>query len=143
MAQNLRNQLFDKDIIALKPKESRYRKVVGNPKKLYLIVYPTGGGGGKNLFCLKENNSFTKIKNFSEGIYSIAEARRDAISMLKGDGELDLSKYLFKNLVALYIKQKCTQVLRKDYIKRVESVISLHLGTFLIKIFAISNARIC
>lgn len=45
MAQNLRNQLFDKDIIALKPKESRYRKVVGNPKKLYLIVYPTGGGG--------------------------------------------------------------------------------------------------
>lgn len=75
------------------------------------------GGGGKNLFCLKENNSFTKIKNFSEGIYSIAEARRDAISMLKGDGELDLSKYLFKNLVALYIKQKCTQALRKDYIK--------------------------
>ena len=129
MAQNARNQLFDKDIRALEPKESKYRKVVGNPKELYLIVYPTG----IKTFCLKQNNSFTKIKNFREGIYSVAEARRDAMSMLKvleSGGELDSSKYLFKNLVALYIKQKHTQGLSEDYIKRVESVISLHLGNF-------------
>lgn len=129
MAQNAKNQLFDKDIRELDPKESKYRKVVGNPKELYLIVYPTG----IKTFCLKQNNSFTKIKNFREGIYSVAEARRDAVAMLKvieGGGELDSSKYLFKNLVALYIKQKHTQRLSDDYIKRVESVVSLHLGKF-------------
>lgn len=71
--------LFDKDIRELQPKESKYRKVVGNPKELYLIVYPTG----IKTFCLKQNNSFTKIKNFREGIYSVADARKEAASNLK------------------------------------------------------------
>lgn len=67
MAQNLRNQLFDKDIIALKPKESRYRKVVGNPKKLYLIVYPTGGGGVKTFFALRKTIALLRLKTSARG----------------------------------------------------------------------------
>lgn len=76
--------LFDKDIQALQPKEKQYRLVVGNPKELILFVYPSGvktfalrilGSGGSEK-CIK-------LSQFRAGIYSVADARKEAASNLK------------------------------------------------------------
>ena len=79
MANVAKQSLIDKDIRALVPKELKYKKVVGNPKELYIWVNPNG----TKSFTLRYNNKFIKIKEFREGIYSVADARRDALKMLK------------------------------------------------------------
>lgn len=58
--------LLDKDIRNLVIKSNRYKKAVGNTKELYIFVYPSG----MKTFMLKVENSYTKIDEFREGIYS-------------------------------------------------------------------------
>lgn len=83
MAKIATQILFDKDIRNLQIKPKRYKKVVGNPKELYIIVYPSG----IKTFSLKFNDKFMKINEFREGIYSVAEARKEAIALLKKLGK--------------------------------------------------------
>ncbi|MCI7103098.1 MAG: Arm DNA-binding domain-containing protein [Campylobacter sp.] len=106
--------LLDKDIKLLAPKTNRYLVAVGNPKELYIWVNPNG----IKSFCVRvdENGKkkHIKIKEFREGIYSVAEARKDATKLLKElESGKDIAtikgkndKYLFKNLFELYYAQK-------------------------------------
>lgn len=72
--------LQDKDIRNLAPKETMYLRAVGNPKELYIKIYPSG----MKTFVLKiENGKYLKIKEFRVGLYSVAEARKDSLELLK------------------------------------------------------------
>ena len=71
--------LMDKDIRNLQVKENKYPKACGNPKELYIWVYPSG----IKTFSLYYDKKYMKIAEFREGIYSVAEARKDAIKLLK------------------------------------------------------------
>ncbi|EAK2060198.1 DUF4102 domain-containing protein, partial [Campylobacter jejuni] len=79
MANIAKQSLQDKDIRNLKPSDKRYKKAVGNPKELYIFVYPSG----QKTFSIKINDKYTKLKEFRENIYSVAEARKEAIQFLK------------------------------------------------------------
>ena len=127
MANVANTYLSDKDIRNLPLKEKKYRKVVGNPKELYIVVNPKG----LKKFALRLIDSGNKevlygLKEFREGIYSVAEARKDAIDILKRYqqlGSVDLlksgnEKYSFKNLYELYIEQKRKKSLSQDYVKK-------------------------
>uniref|UniRef100_UPI00112FB7A2 Arm DNA-binding domain-containing protein n=1 Tax=Campylobacter lanienae TaxID=75658 RepID=UPI00112FB7A2 len=102
--------LQDKDIRKLQILDKRYSKAVGNPKELYIFVYPSG----IKTFYIKYKKTSIKLHNFREGIYSVAEARRDALKILKElESGKDINtimgkdeKYLYKNLFNTYIKQK-------------------------------------
>ena len=127
MANVANTYLSDKAIRNLPLKEKKYRKVVGNPKELYIVVNPKG----LKKFALRLIDSGNKevlygLKEFREGIYSVAEARKDAIDILKRYqqlGSVDLlksgnEKYSFKNLYELYIEQKRKKSLSQDYVKK-------------------------
>lgn len=123
--------LFDKDIRALQPKEKQYRLVVGNPKELILFVYPSGvktfalrilGSGGSEK-CIK-------LSQFRAGIYSVADARKEAcerLRIIETSGELDSTKYLFKNLYVRYLKQKAKRGISEEYLKQVEALCERYL----------------
>ena len=109
MSRIARKILFDKDIRALQPKEKRYRVVVGNPSELIVFVYPSG----IKSFALRvrkgDREKNIPLKRFRQGIYSVSEARKQAIEKLKiieSGGEIDTQKYLFKNLYKAFIAQK-------------------------------------
>lgn len=115
------SNLQDRDIRKLEPKNKQYKRVVGNPKELYIWVNVSG----KKSFTLRYCGKFIKLKDFREGIYSVAEARKDAISLLKelegGKNISDLKgnnfKYKFRNLLDLFLQQqmqKCTA----DYVNK-------------------------
>lgn len=119
--------LLDKDIRALPLKEKQYIKSVGNPKELYIWVNPNG----IKSFCIRiDENGKTKhikLKEFREGIYSVAEARRDANKMLKelqSGKELDVikgksDKCLYGALFDEYIKEKRRKVRTESTITKV------------------------
>lgn len=109
MGRMARKILFDKDIRALEAKEKKYRVVVGNPSELILFVYPSG----LKSFALRiRNNGREKhipLKRFRQGIYSVSEARKEAIEKLKvieSGGGINTEQYLFKNLYKDFITQK-------------------------------------
>ena len=52
--------LQDKDIRNLEVKEKRYYRAVGNPKELYIFVYPTC----RKTFSLKINGKYQTLKEF-------------------------------------------------------------------------------
>ena len=79
MANISKSNLLDKDIRALPIKEKQYIKAVGNPKELYIWINPSG----IKTFSIRYNGKYIKIKEFRENIYSVAEARQDAIKLLK------------------------------------------------------------
>lgn len=123
MANIAKQSLQDKDIRNLKPSDKRYKRAVGNPKELYIFIYPSG----IKTFSIKINDRYIKLKEFRESIYSVAEARKEAISFLKAlqDGK-DIqmlkngdAKYKFKNLFAIYIEQKRKKYLSENYIKKI------------------------
>ncbi|MDY5384997.1 MAG: Arm DNA-binding domain-containing protein [Campylobacter sp.] len=119
--------LMDKDIKNLPLKEKQYIKSVGNPKELYIWVNPNG----IKSFCVRIDENckkrHIKIKEFREGIYSVAEARRDATKLLKElESGKDIAtikgkndKYLFKNLFDLHITQKAKRGLKDSYLKKI------------------------
>lgn len=80
MSRISRVNLFDKDIRALAPMDKVYKKAVDNPKELYIKIYPSGM---KTFFIQYKNMNYFKLKEFREGIYSVAKARRDAIEIIK------------------------------------------------------------
>ena len=115
-----KSNLLDKDIRNLEIKSNRYIKAVGNPKELYIFIYPSG----MKTFMLKYNEKYTKIKEFRENIYSVAEARRDAIKLLKelesGKDLLTIKgkneKYKYRNLFEAYIEQKRKNGISQSYL---------------------------
>ena len=126
MGRVARKLLIDKDIRALEPREVTYRVVVGNPSELYLFVYPSGNKS----FFIRKNDKFHKVGRFRQAIYNVADARKDANAMLRiieTGGELDSTKYLFKNLYARYIRQKHKQGLSKGYVEKIESLCERYL----------------
>lgn len=123
--------LLDKDIKRLEIKDKNYKKAVGNPKELYICVYSKSK---MKTFSLYHNKKYLKIGEFREGIYSVAEARRDAIKLLKelASGK-DIAtikgkneKYLFKNLAKTFIntqRKKCT----KPYVDKIERTLENYI----------------
>lgn len=101
--------LLDKDIRALPIKEKKYVRACGNPKELYIWVYPSK----KKTFSVLYNGHYHAIKEFREGIFSVTEARKEAIKMIK---DLDSGinpkeqrkndKYTFGVLFERYIEIK-------------------------------------
>ena len=74
--------LTDKDIRGLECKDRMYFKVVGNPKELYVYVSPKGLKTFK-IRLRKDGKDTTKtLSEFRPGIYSVAEARRDANALV-------------------------------------------------------------
>ncbi|WP_246059170.1 Arm DNA-binding domain-containing protein [Campylobacter troglodytis] len=126
MANVAKTYLSDKDIRNLLTKEKKYCKVVGSPKELYIYVNPKG----TKKFALRLNvdgkEVFYGLKEFREGIYSVAKARKDAIAVLKRYQQLvsvDLlkngnEKYSFGNLFKLCIEQKQKKGLSLDYLRK-------------------------
>ncbi len=117
--------LQDKDIRNLTPKEKMYLRAVGNPKELYIKVYPSG----MKTFALKiSSNKYLKIKEFRAGIYSVAEARKDACELLKqieagvsfDDVKRKSKKYSYGSLFKLYLEQKRKITSSNDYINKIE-----------------------
>lgn len=91
-----------------------YKKAVGNPKELYIKIYPSGM---KTFFIQYKNMNYFKLKEFREGIYSVAKARRDAIEIIKKFDNGFISskdKYLLE-----YIEKKIDR-LSKAYLNRVK-----------------------
>lgn len=119
--------LCDRDIRNLCPASKRYKKAVGNPKELYIFVYPSG----LKTFSLKLGDKYTKLKEFREGIYSVAEARKEATRILhdieNGIEPFKSSKYTFKNLFSLYIAQKHKKGLSEAYLAKVASICEKYL----------------
>lgn len=135
MANVANTYLSDKDIRNLPLKEKKYRKVVGNPKELYIFINPKG----TKKFALRLNVDGKEVlyglKEFREGIYSVAEARKDAIAMLKRYqqlGSVDLlkngnEKYSFGNLFKLCIEQKQKKGLNLDYLRKATQMCEKYL----------------
>ncbi len=129
MAKESITSIFDKDIRALQPSEKKYLKVVGNPKELNVRVNPTG----VKRFFLKYGGKEIPLKEFRAGIYSVADARRDAnkilselengkdIQAIRGD-----NKYLYKNLLETYLKQQRAKN-TADYMDKVERNQNLYI----------------
>lgn len=130
MSRISRANLFDKDIRALTPLDKVYKKAVGNPKELYIKIYPSGM---KTFFIQYKNMNYFKLKEFREGIYSVAEARRDAIEIIKkfDNGFIrSKDKYLLGALFEKYIEKKeKIDGLSKAYLDRVNSSIKEKLCT--------------
>ena len=130
MSRIAKTILFDKDIRALQPKEKKYRVVVGNPSELILFVYPSG----TKTFALRLRNGNKEknipLKRFRQGIYSVAEARKEAtekLRIIESGGELDTDKYLFKNLYKDFIAQKRKKGQTQRTIRVVENLCNRHL----------------
>ena len=83
MARPARKILFDKDIRALEPREKAYRVVVGNPSELILFVNPSGIKSFALRICGNGRERHIPLKRFRQGIYSVAEARKEAAEKLK------------------------------------------------------------
>ena len=136
MANVANTYLSDKDIRNLPTKEKKYRKVVGSPKELYIYVNPKG----TKKFALRLNvdgkEVFYGLKEFREGIYSVAEARKEASQKLKdlerADGNVEIlkngnEKYSFGNLFSLYIEQQRKKGLTEGSLKRTTLVCQKYL----------------
>ena len=132
MANISKANLLDKDIRLLEFIGKDYKKVVGNPKELYICVYEKTK---MKTFSLYYNKHYIKIKEFREGIYSVAEARKDATKLLKElESGKDIAtikgkndKYLFKNLFELHIAQKQKRGLKDSYLKKIVDMANNYL----------------
>lgn len=121
--------LFDKDIRLLAIKEKRYFKVVGNPKELVIFVNPKSTKKFSLRIKQDEKSIFKELKEFREGIYSVFEARKEAVNLLKEFEKVkDINilkngneKYKFKNLFDFYIKQKIKNGLSEAYTKKIKT----------------------
>ena len=132
MANISKAYLLDKDIRLLEFIGKDYKKGVGSPKELYVCVYEKTK---MKTFSLYYNKHYIKIKEFREGIYSVADARRDATKLLKElESGKDMAtikgkndKYLFKNLFELHITQKQKRGLKDSYLKKIVDMANNYL----------------
>ncbi|WP_169943110.1 Arm DNA-binding domain-containing protein [Campylobacter sp. RM15925] len=96
--------LQDKDIRKLQLPKSKKKIAVRNLKELYLWLNPSGK---KTFFIRTKDDKSLTIGKFGEGIYSVIEARIDAVKLLKeleGGKDIDTikdknDKYKFKSLI--------------------------------------------
>lgn len=125
--------LQDKDIRALEIKQNKYIKCIGNPAELYIRVYPSN----KKTFFIRygDDRKMIKLKEFRQGIYSVAEARIDAVKILK---QLEQGKsieevkgkddrYLFKNMIKEYLDIKESKGISDSYFKKIKQMIEKYL----------------
>lgn len=119
MANVSKANLTDKIIRELEPKEKQYRKAVGNPKELYIMINPSGI---KTFFVLFNQKAY-KLERFEQGKYGIEQAREDAfkkVKWLKDNPELKQNKYNFGVLYSRYIRTKKLK-LAPSYTIKIES----------------------
>lgn len=98
--------LSQKDIDNLKPKEKRYMLSVGEPKELYIRVYPTG----KKVFYLRADKfkEFITLGQAQKGVLNVTNAREIAKEKLRAmiDGSFlgkAAQKFTLLNAHELYI----------------------------------------
>ncbi|MBZ7978547.1 tyrosine-type recombinase/integrase [Campylobacter sp. RM12642] len=122
--------LTNKDIKKLQNNNKAYIKCVGNPKELYLRIYPSG----MKTFCIRYKNKMIKLHEFRENIYSIKEARADAIKILRKlliDENYNLSinrvNYNFSILYKQYIKIVQNKCRNERYVKQIMQRINKYL----------------
>lgn len=135
MANISKAHLSDKDIRNLKAKDKRYKVAVGSPKELYLFVHPSGT---KTFFLRLSGDKVSSLKEFRPGIYSVAEARRDAnalLAQLAQGKELDVilgksDKYKFKSLFNKLIEQKRKQNKESTIVRIIRTVFTYILPKF-------------
>lgn len=126
--------LQDKDIRALEIKQNKYIKCIGNPAELYIRIYSSN----KKTFFIRYGNDrkMIKLKEFRQGIYSVAEARIDAVKILK---QLEQGKsveevkgkdhrYLFKNMTKEYLYIKESKGISDSYFKKTKQMIEKYLS---------------
>ncbi|MSN96463.1 hypothetical protein F1B92_04625 [Campylobacter sp. FMV-PI01] len=117
--------LQDRDIKNLTLKLKQYRKVVGNPKELYIQVNPKE----TKTFTLKFDNKFMKIGQWRESIFTTTMARTKAIQILRelNNEKLDIdelrgkqaNKYIYENLFYKIIEHKQKNVKKESYLSKV------------------------
>lgn len=113
--------LQDKDIRKLQILDKRYSKAVGNPKELYIFVYPSG----IKTFYIKYKKTSIKLHNFREGIYSVAEARRDAVNLLhRLINGLDLKENKDKIYLKAYLSAISLKSVKKAYKRAISPKLS-------------------
>jgi len=112
--------LTNTDIEALKPAKDKYPRVVGNPKELKIMVYPTGR---KSFFIeYKDKQGKTHkytLHEYRKGIYTQIDARKEATNILhrliNGESINEISgkeseRYLLKNLVKEHLADEYEKV---------------------------------
>ena len=132
MANISKAHLSDKDIKNLKAKDKRYKVAVGSPKELYLFVHPSGT---KTFFLRLAGDKIVSLKEFRPGIYSVAEARKEAnalLAQLAQGKELDVilgksDKYKFKSLFNKFIEQKRRKENQESTIAKIIRMVSTYI----------------
>ena len=140
MANVAKTHLFDKDIKNLAPQIQRYKPKryfkVGDPKELCVFVNPKGTKKFSLRLKQKDKVVWYELNEFREGIYSVAEARKEALQKLKdlekADGNVEIlkngnEKYSFGNLFELYIEQQRKKGLIESSLKRTTLVCQKYL----------------
>ena len=110
MSNIAKKYLQDRDIKNLIARSTQYKKVVGNPKELYILVSPKGN----KTFSLRykdeisKKDKFYKIGEWRESIFTTQMARAKAIQILRdlnnGDTTFETlkdtqdRKYTYENL---------------------------------------------
>ena len=134
MANVAKTHLFDKDIKNLAPQIQRYKPKryfkVGDPKELCVFVNPKGTKKFSLRLKQKDKVVWYELKELRKGIYSVAEARKDALEVLKRYqqlGSVDLlkngnEKYSFGKLFRLHLERKRNNALRSLYQKNYPNV---------------------
>ena len=132
MANISKAHLSDKEIKNLKAKDKRYKVAVGSPKELYLFVHPSGT---KTFFLRLAGDKIVSLKEFRPGIYSVAEARKEAnalLAQLAQGKELDVilgksDKYKFKSLFDQLIEQKHRKENQESTIAKIIRMVSTYI----------------
>jgi bacteriophage P4-like integrase len=123
--------LQDREIKNLAPRSTQYKKVVGNPKELYIFVNPKG----TKTFSLKYKESkydkeqFIKIGEWREGVFTAQMARTKATKMLRelNGGKLSIDelrgrqigKYIYENLFNRIVEHKRKSGKKQSYLEKV------------------------
>lgn len=117
--------LQDRDIKNFTPKPSQYRRVVGNPKELYIQVNPKG----TKTFTLKFDNKFIKVGEWRDTIFTANMARAKATQILRdlNSNKLNIDelkdrqtgKYIYENLFYKIIEHKRKNGAKESYLSKV------------------------